>query len=403
MSKLTELIKAYDSGWVSVTRNGKVKQVTSKLYVGQWSARIKQDLNSRLKYNDLTMLAEIDGQPITGEELENIYIELNERGWDISDKDAKKGLLNAAKVNRYHPVQDYLRRIENDPNVVAADINKLSSNYLKTEKKLYDSMLAACLIGDVQRAFQHGCQMDYLLTLKGKQGIGKSTFWRTLAGEWFCDSYQESDKDLRLAIGTCWMFEIQELETMTARSVAGKVKALITTREDVFRPPYGSVTEKFPRASIFVGSVNSDDFLRDETGSRRFWVIEVTERVDIERLRKDRDSIWKAVVIAWRSGRKPNLEDQELIESESLNSGYESEHPFQEPLLNWLKSEIGEFTAHAAIIGSGIRTEDKVTDRDLRQCHVALRRLGYEPNPNQKRIGKTRVRLWRKSLSKTQQ
>ena len=397
MSKLTELIKAYESGWKAVTRNGEVKQVTSKLYVGQWSARIKQDLNSRLKFNDLTMLAEIDGQPIKGEELENIYIELNERGWDISDKDAKKGFLNAAKVNRYHPVQDYLTRIENDPNVVAADINKLSSIYLKTEKKLYDSMLAACLIGDVQRAFQNGCQMDYLLTLKGKQGIGKSTFWRTLAGEWFCDSYQESDKDLRLAIGTCWMFEIQELETMTARSVAGKVKALITTREDVFRPPYGSVTEKFPRASIFVGSVNSDDFLRDETGSRRFWIIEVNERVDIEKLRKDRDSIWKAAVIAWRSGRKPNLEDQELIESESLNSGYESEHPFQEPLFNWLKTEIGDFTAHAAIIGSGIRTEDKVTDRDLRQCHVALRRLGYEPNPKQKRIGKTRVRLWRKS------
>ena len=182
MSKLTELIKAYESGWKAVTRNGEVKQVTSKLYVGQWSARIKQDLNSRLKFNDLTMLAEIDGQPIKGEELENIYIELNERGWDISDKDAKKGFLNAAKVNRYHPVQDYLTRIENDPNVVAADINKLSSNYLKTEKKLYDSMLAACLIGEVQRAFQNGCQMDYLLTLKGKQGIGKSTFWRTLAG-----------------------------------------------------------------------------------------------------------------------------------------------------------------------------------------------------------------------------
>ena len=397
MSKLTELIKAYESGWKAVTRNGEVKQVTSKLYVGQWSARIKQDLNSRLKFNDLTMLAEIDGQPIKGEELENIYIELNERGWDISDKDAKKGFLNAAKVNRYPPVQDYLTRLENDPNVVAADIDKLSSIYLKTEKKLYDSMLAACLIGDVQRAFQHGCQMDYLLTLKGKQGIGKSTFWRTLAGEWFCDSYQESDKDLRLAIGTCWMFEIQELETMTARSAAGKVKALITTREDVFRPPYGSVTEKFPRASIFVGSVNSDDFLRDETGSRRFWIIEVNERVDIEKLRKDRDSIWKAAVIAWRSGRKPNLEDQELILSESLNSGYESEHPFQEPLFNWLKTECGEFTAHAAIIGSGIRTEDKVTDRDLRQCHVALRRLGYEPNPHQKRIGKTRVRLWRKS------
>ena len=147
MSKLTELIKAYESGWKAVTRNGEVKQVTSKLYVGQWSARIKQDLNSRLKFNDLTMLAEIDGQPIKGEELENIYIELNERGWDISDKDAKKGFLNAAKVNRYHPVEDYLTRIENDPNVVAADIDKdfdlpplTQSFYLNGIGNLVDSL-----------------------------------------------------------------------------------------------------------------------------------------------------------------------------------------------------------------------------------------------------------------------
>ena len=389
---------AYESGWKAVSRNGDVKQVTSKLYVGQWSARLKQDLGSRLKFNDLTMLAEIDGQPIKGDEIKNVYIDLCERGWEISDTDARNGFIRAAKHNRYNPLQEYLLRIESDPNVVAADIDKLSTNYLKTEKKLYDSMLAACLIGDVNRAFERGCQMDYLLTLKGEQGIGKSTFWRTLAGDWFCDSYQESDKDLRLAIGTCWMFEIQELETMTTRKVAGKVKALITTREDVFRPPYGILTEKFPRGSIFVGSVNSDDFLRDDTGSRRFWIIEVESRIDIEKVRSDRDAIWKAAVIAWRSGRKPDLERKELEESEQLNKGYESEHPFQIPLMDWLDSPKGqsEFTAHTALIESGIRTQEKVTNQDLRQCHIALRRIGYEPDKNQTRIGKSRVRFWRK-------
>ena len=49
------------------------------------------------------------------------------------------------------------------------------------------------------------------------------------------------------------------------------------------------------------------------------------------------------------------------------------------------------------LIESGIRTQEKVTNQDLRQSHIALRRIGYEPDKNQTRVGKSRFRLWRKT------
>ena len=66
--------------------------------------------------------------------------------------------------------------------------------------------------------------------------------------------------------------------------------------------------------------------------------------------------------------------------------------------MDWLDSPKGqsEFSAHTALIESGIRTEEKVTNQDIRQCHIALRRIGYEPDKNKTRIGKSRVRFWRK-------
>ena len=87
------------------------------------------------------------------------------------------------------------------------------------------------MIGAVARAFDHGCQMDYLTCLKGKQGIKKSTFWRTLGGEYLSDTMQKDIKDLRLCMNTCWLYEWAE-PIWTSRSQQGtsrrQLKELMT-------------------------------------------------------------------------------------------------------------------------------------------------------------------------------
>ncbi len=68
--------------------------------------------------------------------------------------------------------------------------------------------------------------------------------------------------------------------------MAGQIKNLITIRADTLRPPYGKATGKYPIHSVFSASVNDDTFLKDSTGSRRFWVIDITKKNRLQTTRK---------------------------------------------------------------------------------------------------------------------
>jgi len=240
-------------------------------------------------------------------------------------------------------------------------------------------MLRATLIGAVARVLDPGCQFDAACILKGAQGMLKSSFWTTLASPaWFTSTMPQGDKDVQLNIHCCWIFELAELESITGRKDAGALKNLITTRSDLFRAPYGKATSPHPRPSIFVGSVNNDSFLRDETGSRRYWVIELKSKPDLNKLQNNRDAIWKAAVLAHRAGDRPMLSDKHQAASDAQNSGYEYEDPWLALISTWASGVISSFDTATAIIGAGLRDKDKINPADARRVADCLRRLGFE-------------------------
>ena len=57
------------------------------------------------------------------------------------------------------------------------------------------------------------------------------------------------------------------------------------------RPAYGRNRENRPRTSIFVGTTNDPDYLRDPSGNRRWWPVRVGN-IDLEALERDRDQLW---------------------------------------------------------------------------------------------------------------
>ena len=71
-----------------------------------------------------------------------------------------------------------------------------------------------------------------------------------------------------------WIIELAELSSIK-RSDVEQVKNYITRREDIYRAAYGSVVEKYPRQCVFCGTTNETNFLKGDTGNRRFWVIPV--------------------------------------------------------------------------------------------------------------------------------
>ena len=376
------------------------------LHPGRLSSELLQNLGQRLRFNQLTHKPELDGKPMPDHMLQHFYVTLGQVGWKIEKGPARDALLYAARLNNYHPIKEYLHHLEVNAEIRPVDLSSLATTYLGTADPLYDAMLAATLIGAVSRVLRPGCKVDTCTVLRGPQGIFKSTFWKALASPaWFCDTPND-DKDLKLAIQTCWIYELAELETKTNRQEAGAIKALLSSSVDSFRVPYGGGIEEHPRPSIFVGSCNRSDFLRDETGSRRFWVIDLPhdpdrgQQIDIAKVREHRDQIWKAALLAYRAQRPPILSPDQQLESNRRNRGYEPEHIWLAPLQRWLEQPATPeyFTTDQALVGAGLRDDGRLGSQDARSAASVLRDLGYQQDQHQIRTdGGKRARMWRRA------
>lgn len=118
--------------------------------------------------------------------------------------------------------------------------------------------------------------LDIILVFKGKQGIGKTRFFEKLAlksqffGEGVC--LDPRDKDSIIQATSKWICELGELGS-TMKKDMDSVKAFLTKSTDEYRTPYGKASLHYPRMTSFVGTVNDDEFLIDQTGNRRFATI----------------------------------------------------------------------------------------------------------------------------------
>ena len=384
---------------------------TSKPTVGQLSLMFSNAWGERLRFNRLTEMMEFDGRELPEELVNLLYVHLSQADIGTTKNAAVDAILFAAMGNSYHPVGEYLDTLLADDDIEPADIDTLATTYLGTSDPLYDAMLAGMVIGAVQRVRKPGSQMDYCLTLKDGQGKHKSTWLEALCGhqDWYCSTKQHNNKDLMMIIGTSWLIEMAELETLTAGQAAGDLKALITDKVCRYRKPYGIGLSKEPRGSIFVASVNTTDFLRDPTGNRRFWVIPTGlaegEHLDLDLVRRDRDRIWKAGHRAYEAGRLPMLSPEHEAESERRNAGFMVENVFTEPLRKWIegrgilnKGPHHVFTTDEAIVGAEICTQiGNIKTGMQRKVAEALRELGFELDANQTTVrGKKQPRRWRR-------
>ena len=288
-------------GWNTfIDRDGKEQRTRLALEVGDLSVLLKKALEKRWRFNLLTKKIELDGVAVPVAEIDQLYVALSERGYRIDQSKAKDAAKTAAMANAFHPVTDYLNKVASDGGIAAVDLNSVASTYWNTTDPLYDAMVKATLIGAVRRIFEPGCSRRNVLVFQGGQDIGKSQGIIVLASPaWHSDTHQENHKDFLMAIHGCWIFELAELDSIVSKKQAGTLKNDISSPKDYIRVPYGSSHDWFPRQSVFMGTSNRTDFLRDKTGSSRFWVVQLPHDadagfvIDLKRLLKDRDAIWR--------------------------------------------------------------------------------------------------------------
>lgn len=234
-----------------------------------------------------------------------IYLEEN---YGVTGKDKIKDAMMAVVTrHKVHPIREYLDSLEWDG---VPRLDRLIIDYVGAEdNELNRAMTRKHFTAAVARVYNPGCKYDYCLIIAGAEGIGKSTLFNVMGGDWFSDSLvtMEGTKGMEQARNG-WVIELPELGSIK-RSDVEQVKAYISRQNDMYRPAYGSVMESHPRQCVFCGTTNETYFLKGETGNRRFWVIEVDAKYrkynDFRTaLQADRDQLWAEAVQRYKEGEE---------------------------------------------------------------------------------------------------
>lgn len=219
------------------------------------------------------------------------------------------GFNLALEDNTEHPIKKYIEATQWDG---VPRLDSLLEDYLGAEAGVYEKqVIRKSLIAAVTRIYKPGVKFDNMPILVGPQGIGKSTFLLKLGREWFSDSLSEFEGPKAFEmLQKNWLLEIPELEGF-GKYRMNTIKKFLSKQFDEYRTPYTQRTVEYPRKQVIFGTTNDAVFLRDRTGNRRFWPVEVG--LQEPRYSVFRDLTDEVVAQVWAEAYAGYLTGEELI------------------------------------------------------------------------------------------
>lgn len=269
------------------------------------------------------------------------YIEM-EYNIKISVAKIEEKILYVIRSKRgFHPIKDFILKEQWDgtPRIETLLVDYLGAgNTILTRTITRKWMVAA-----VARIFEPGCKFDYVLTLAGRERMGKSSFFRTISGGWFTDNFSFSmdTNRQREALQGNWIVEIAELAGMRKAEVEA-AKAFISTQEDQWRKAYGRMVTTHPRQCVLAATTNEENFLRSMTGDRRWWVVDVSGTRPVAEWLPELSGIvnqlWAEAYSYYQSGEALFLTEDLEHEAERMQAKHNvlEESPLIGELSEWL-------------------------------------------------------------------
>lgn len=277
-----------------------------------------------IKINDMNGQTEVHGIPekYGKNDLHNLLVTfVSDIAYKLSYKRVTSNVVQEnlhviASENHYHPVLSLLRESEWD------NVDRLQTIYdiLGLSDDCYQSLVKKWAIQTIAVLFNSEdtpVTAEGVLVLQGKQGIGKTQFFRHLA---IRDSFFKggatldmTNKDSLMSATKVWICELGEIDSTTKKEQSA-LKAFLTEQTDHYREPYARYEMVRPRRTSFCGTVNPKDYLRDETGNRRFWTIPV-EKIDLEKIFELPSEwyvqFWRQIFVMYKTNPKGYLLTEE--------------------------------------------------------------------------------------------
>lgn len=269
--------------------------------------------------------------------LENVY-------GIYSKSKTEDAMRTVSELNAFHPVRDYLDPLEWDG---VKRVETLFHTFLgAADTELNRAVTRKSLAAAVARIYEPGIKYDYMVTLYGTQGLGKSMIFNKLGGEYFSDSITSmTGKESFEALQGAWIVELGELAA-TRKAEVEQIKHFISKQVDRFRVAYGRHVEDFPRQCVFFGTTNKEDFLRDDTGGRRFWPISVgvekAERSWTTLTSKEVNQLWAEAKHYYLEGEPLRLSDKLEQEMRGLQAYHTEESSYVGVIMEYLDMPLPE-------------------------------------------------------------
>jgi hypothetical protein len=240
--------------------------------------------------------------------------------------------------NQFNPVASW---IESKPWDGHSRIRELCDTITaKHDEELKNILIERWLISAVAAAYlPDGISAAGVLVFQGEQYLGKTKWFKKLVPSEL-DLIQDGmllkadDKDSVKQICSFWLVELGELDATFRKSDIAQLKSFITKSVDILRPAYARREAKYPRRTVFFGSVNPREFLHDPTGNRRFWTIEC-EHINHDH-EIDMQQLWSEVLHKWKGGEGYYLSGEEHRRLNEHNVDFTSIDPIEERLLDRL-------------------------------------------------------------------
>lgn len=250
---------------------------------------------STLRLNELSLEAELEGKPWRDGDTFR-WQERIEQAFEVSfGREVLEGAVEAVSEERaYHPVRERIAATEWDRE---PRIHLVAAQILDCQDPLATRLIECFLLGAVARIFNPGEKVDSIFTIYSPdQGRKKTTFFEVLAyDKAYIGPFDPSNKDHVMYAATSIFCVLDECDEYTGRLEWPAIKRCASMRKDTFRPPYGRRPRNYPRGFVFVATTNKNDFLRDDTGNRRWHILEVggaDPDIRMATLEGWRDQLW---------------------------------------------------------------------------------------------------------------
>ena len=257
--------------------------------------------------------------------LNSLFIELAQSGIDIPVNKLEI-LVRSHLIDQYNPISEYFESLEQWD---GEDHIKNLCSYVKTNNDnafLYHMekwFTRAVLCALEKEKINKHC----LVLANTIQNSGKSTYLRFFIPRKLMNYLSEDiglDKDSRIKLCKNLIINLDELSIL-AKADINSLKAFISKTHINERLPYARKAEYLERICSFVGSTNKTDFLTDESGSVRWIIFEVTEKINFNySMEINIDKVWsQAYFNAYkRKGFNPELTLADISENEKRNERF---------------------------------------------------------------------------------